>query len=108
MGSNPFRWGAGAAAALRRRWRQQQRRQRLPGAPEPSFQKSSSGYNIFFDSNWWVLGTNGNRWSDPGRCWEPQMTGYSGSNSGHVLSQGCTDNSEAGVSGTKMYLYVQN
>ena len=69
-----------------------------------------NSWNIQTHANWWLIGKNGNRWSDPGRCWEPNMDGSSFTTSdGYVLSQDCTEGSaEAGRSKDTYYLYVGN
>jgi hypothetical protein len=54
-------------------------------------------YTIEHTTDWLLLGVNGNRWADPGRCWEPHMDGaapgatadISTAGNGHILSQGC-------------------
>merc|ERR1719258_681123 len=52
-------------------------------------------YTLMHDNTWWVLGVNGNRWSDPGRCWEPRVTGHWDNSAGHVLSQNCNQGHDA-------------
>jgi len=54
-------------------------------------------YTLEHTAEWLLLGVNGNRWADPGRCWEPHMDGaapgafadISTAGNGHILSQGC-------------------
>jgi hypothetical protein len=64
-----------------------------------------------YDGAWLVLGVNGNRWTDPGRCWEPHMDaaapgeradGHSAGR-GHVLSQGCNEGTDASNCDTDEY-----
>ena len=65
-------------------------------------------YSLYHDENWWVLGNNGNRWSDPGRCWEPIMTGSWSNGAGHVLSSGCNQAHDQSSCGSdKYWLYIK-
>ena len=70
-------------------------------------QNGGKQYTLMHDNTWWVLGVNGNRWSDPGRCWEPRVTGHWDNSAGHVLSQNCNQGHDAHSCGSdKYYVYV--
>lgn len=73
-----------------------------------SVSNTGEKYSLYFNPDWWVLGKNGNRWSDPGRCWEPRMNSRSwGYGDGHVLSPGCTNHDQHSCKGDSYYIYVR-
>jgi hypothetical protein len=57
---------------------------------------TNNGFNIEWDNTWWVLTKGG--WNDgpsgTARCWEPDMTGSTGNDQGHILDQQCRGNQD--------------
>ena len=68
---------------------------------------TGSSYSWRQTSNWILLVSYGNPWSDPGRLWEPGINGQSAATGGHVLSQaGNNANDQQNVTGDKYYIYI--
>lgn len=65
-------------------------------------------YTWMLSAPWVLLAVNGNRWTDPGRLWEPNVGGGAGASDGHVLSQeGNQANDQNLVTGDKYFIYVK-
>lgn len=65
-------------------------------------------YSFHLSAPWMLLAVNGNTWTDPGRCWEPELSGGTGATAGHVLSRDCNQGLDmASVTGDRYFVYMR-
>jgi hypothetical protein len=60
------------------------------------------------NAGWVLLAVRGNRWSDPGRLWQPSTEGDASPFGGHVLSQeGNQEHDQSSCATDRYYIYIR-